>query len=195
MCSASHDQEPGYVCPWWLIWTFDNPARRLFQNPEKLLRDFVREGDRCLDVGCGTGYFTIPMARLAGKSGSVTAVDLQARMLEGVRRRAEKAGLQSRIRLHRANASNLDVDGVFDFALAFWMVHEVPDQSAFFRQIGERLRPSGRLLVVEPSGHVDGPSFDESLTRASRAGLERVGKIDVAFSRAALLERAVGTTE
>lgn len=193
MSAESHDLEPRRVCPRWLIWTFDNPARRLFQNPEQLLRESVREGDRCLDVGCGIGYFTIPMARLAGQSGSVTAVDLQARMLEGVRRRAEKAGLQSRIRLHLANASDLDVDGAFDFALAFWMVHEVPDQAALFRQIAERLRPSGRLLVVEPRGHVNESSFDESLGRASAAGLERVGEIAVAFSRCAVLER-VGTT-
>ena len=76
------------VCPWWLIRTLDNPLRRLFQNPEEILKDFVRTGDACLDVGCGIGYFTIPMAKLAGPSGNVTAVDLQPQMLAGVERRA-----------------------------------------------------------------------------------------------------------
>ena len=78
-----------HVCPWWLIRTFDNFVRRFLQKPERILQDIVRPGDACLDVGCGIGYFTIPMAGMVGPSGSVTAVDLQPEMLAGVRRRAK----------------------------------------------------------------------------------------------------------
>jgi ubiquinone/menaquinone biosynthesis C-methylase UbiE len=124
MRRASRDTR---VCPWWLIHTFDNPLRRLVQDPERILRGGVRPGDRCLDLGCGLGYFTVPMARIVGPAGTVTAADLQPEMLAGVRRRAEKAGLASRVRLHRVDASGVHFDGVFDFVLAFWMVHEVPD--------------------------------------------------------------------
>ena len=164
------------------------------QNPEKILREFVRPGDACLDIGCGIGYFTIPLARLAGPSGRVTAVDLQAEMLAGVAKRAERAGLSERIRLHQADASGLQLEGSFDFVLAFWMVHEVPDQAALFRQIREVLNPGGRILLVEPIGHVRRADFERTLVTASDAGLAVSQTPRVRLSRAALLTVAVGAT-
>jgi ubiquinone/menaquinone biosynthesis C-methylase UbiE len=174
-------------CPWWFVRSFDNPLRRLVQDPEKILRGFVRPGDACLDIGCGIGYFTIPMAGLAGPSGSVTAVDLQPEMLAGVAKRAKRAGLSDRIRLHQADASGLRLDGSFDFVLAFWMVHEVPDQAALFRQIRDLLNPSGRLLLVEPIGHVRQAAFERTLETASGVGMAVSQTVGVRLSRAAVL--------
>ncbi len=85
------------VCPWWLCATFDNPLRRLIHNPERILCELVRSGDTALDLGCGMGVFSIPLARLVGPSGKVICVDLQEQMLAGVRRRAERAGVAQRI--------------------------------------------------------------------------------------------------
>jgi ubiquinone/menaquinone biosynthesis C-methylase UbiE len=175
------------VCPWWLIRTFDNPLRRLLQRPEKILQDVVRPGDACLDLGCGIGYFTIPMARLVGPSGSVTAADVQPEMLAGVRRRAERSGLSSRIRLQRVDASGLQLDGPFDFALAFWMLHEVPDQGSVLRQVRVALKPGGRLMLVEPWGHVGQAAFDQSVRLAEGAGFAKVGDPRVFYSRAVLM--------
>lgn len=177
------------VCPWWFISVFDNPIRRCFHNPEWVLKGLVCPGDRALDLGCGRGYFTIPMARLAGATGSVTAVDIQARMLAGVQRRAERAGMLPRIQLHQADRSGLGVTGPFDVALAFWVVHEVADQAALFQQMGEALRPGGRLLMVEPKVHVTGTAFARSLAVARAAGWERMGGLQVSLSRAVLLRR------
>ena len=176
-----------HVCPWWLIHIFDNPLRRLVQNPERILRDIVRPGDACLDLGCGIGYLTIPMAGIVGPSGTVTAADLQPEMLAGVRRRAEKSGLLSRIRLHQVDASGLHFEAVFDFALAFWMVHEVPDQESLLQQIGRALKPGGRFLLSEPKGHVRQAAFDRTVGLAEKAGLTKVNPLDIFFSRAVLM--------
>ena len=89
------------TCPWWFLFTFDNPLRKLYQNPERILAPYINEGDLVADLGCGMGYFSLPLARLVGDDGKVTAVDLQPQMLDGVKRRADRAGLQNRIYLHQ----------------------------------------------------------------------------------------------
>jgi ubiquinone/menaquinone biosynthesis C-methylase UbiE len=159
-----------------------------------------------VDIGCGIGYFTISMARLVGPAGSVTAVDLQPEMLAGVERRAEKVGVRERIRLHQADASSLSLGdlrprsvqpgdlqpadlrsgGGFDFALTFWMVHEVPDQPGLFRQIREVLRPGGHLLLVEPMVHVPRRAYITTVATAEQAGFVRERAVRVAFSRGGL---------
>jgi ubiquinone/menaquinone biosynthesis C-methylase UbiE len=176
-----------HVCPWWLIRTFDNPVRRLFQNPERILQGIVCPGDACLDIGCGIGYFTIPMARLVGSSGSVTAVDVQPQMLAGVKRRAQKSGLFDRIRLHQADASGLHLEGAFNFALVFWMAHEVPDQPSLFQQIYIALKSGGQMMLVEPKGHVKQAAFERTVGIAEQAGLVTASSLSVPFSRAVLM--------
>ena len=79
-----------HVCTWWIAYTFDNPLRKLFHNPGKIFSDYVKEGMTVMDVGCGMGYFSIGMAKLVGANGKVIAVDLQQKMLDVLRRRAER---------------------------------------------------------------------------------------------------------
>lgn len=177
------------VCPWWLVHTFDNPLRRFVQKPERILDRIIRPGEHCLDLGCGFGYFTIPMARLVGPSGTVTAADLQPQMLAGVSRRAASSGLSARIRLHRVDESGIHFDGVFDSVLAFWMVHEALDEVITLRQIRDALKPGGRFLLVEPKGHVNGAAFGRTVELARGAGLIRLGAVRVALSRAVLMMR------
>jgi ubiquinone/menaquinone biosynthesis C-methylase UbiE len=175
------------VCPWWLLYAFDNRVRHLVQKPERILQGLVRAGDTCLDIGAGFGYFTIPLARLVGPSGRVTAVDLQPEMLARVRRRAEQAGLADRIRLHQADAASLRLDAPADFALAFWMVHEIPDQPRFLDQMLAALKPGGHLALVEPKGHVGQAAFDRTIGIAEAAGFSRLRELPVFFSRGVLL--------
>jgi 2-polyprenyl-3-methyl-5-hydroxy-6-metoxy-1,4-benzoquinol methylase len=148
----------------------------------------------CLDVGCGYGYFTIPMARLVGPSGAVVAADLQPEMLAGLKRRAESSGVLARVRLHQVDAAGLQFQGPFHFVLAFWMVHEVPDQAALLRQIRLSLAPAGRFLMVEPIGHVSRAAFTRTVGTAVEAGFTRVAEPAISFSRTALLTSGEGIT-
>lgn len=75
----------------------------------------------------------------------------------------------------------------FDLALAFWMVHEVPDQESLLQQIGRALKPGGRFLLAEPKVHVGQAAFDRTVGLAEKAGLTRVKPLDIFFSRAVLM--------
>jgi SAM-dependent methyltransferase len=106
----------------------------------------------------------------------VIAVDLQQQMLDVLMKRARKAGQAERIATHRAESQRigLDAPGTIDFALAFAMVHEVPDTPAFLAQVAELLKSGAKFLVAEPRGHVPQPAFDAMLASARQVGLEPV---------------------
>jgi 2-polyprenyl-3-methyl-5-hydroxy-6-metoxy-1,4-benzoquinol methylase len=177
------------VCPWWLCFTFDNFLRRLVQNPERILRPYVKPGWTVLDVGPGIGYFTIPLARLVGAAGKVIAVDLQKEMLNGIRRRALKAGVLNRIELRQTTPDTIGINEPVDFCLAFWMVHEVPDQRRFLSEISAHLKPEALFLLVEPDLHVSRINYEKTLQLAKDTGLAVIEEPHIFISNSALLRK------
>jgi ubiquinone/menaquinone biosynthesis C-methylase UbiE len=178
------------VCPWWLGPLLASPLRRLWQDPRRILAPHVRPGMTVLEPGPGMGFFTLPLARLVGPSGLVVAVDVQPRMLAGLRRRAERAGLAERIETRLAHGEDLavpDLAGKVDLAVALSVAHELPDQARFFAQVRRSLRPGGQLLLTEPRGHVPEAAFAETLRLAEAAGLVRMEPPPAGPGRTALL--------
>ena len=175
------------VCPWWLCFTFDNPLRRIFHHPEEILSPYLRPGNQAFDIGSGMGYFTIPMARLVGPLGHVTAVDLQEKMLSVVASRAMKKGVGDRVQTHRAALDSLGAHDQADFILAFWMVHEVPDQRRLLTEIRNLLKPKGRFLLVEPKVHVRRENFEKTLSYARELGFVVRENPSIRLSRSAAL--------
>jgi 2-polyprenyl-3-methyl-5-hydroxy-6-metoxy-1,4-benzoquinol methylase len=178
-----------HICPWWLAYTFDNRLRSLVHNPKKILSPYIKPGMTVMDMGCGMGFFSLGMAGLLGDDGLVISVDLQEEMLEVVKRRAEKAGVNHRIRTFVCLPESIGDHKNVDFALAFWMVHEVPKPDIFFEQLHSSLTNEGRLLVAEPRFHVSAKRFKELADGAEKAGLKLCGEPRVGFSRAALFSK------
>lgn len=194
---ASPDVDPcgsggpasGHVCPAEHAGWLTMPGRKLFNNPRRILKGLVHDGELVIDLGCGPGFFTLPLAELVGETGSVIAVDVQPEMLERLRVRAEKGGLASRIVLHLSGREGPGGLGPADFALAFWMLHEVPGKPQFLAQVHDSLREEGSFLLVEPRGHVSKAAFADTAVLVRAAGFELVGRPRVGFSRAALFRR------
>jgi len=181
-----------HVCPWWAGYLLASPIRRWMQNPEELLAPYVREGMTVLEPGPGMGFFTLPMARLVGASGRIVAVDIQTKMLDGLQRRAAKAGLAHRIEARLAQSDSLgigDLKCAMDFVLAFAMVHEMPSADAFFLQASAALKPAGLLLLAEPAGHVKPEGFQKELEAARAAGLKEMSRPAIRRSLAAVLRK------
>jgi ubiquinone/menaquinone biosynthesis C-methylase UbiE len=180
------------VCPWWLGYLLINPLRLLLQNPEKILSPFVAPGMTVLDLGPGMGFFTLPLAKLVGPNGLVLAVDLEPRMLEALKRRADKAGLADRIETRTAVGNDLgcdDFENRVDFALAFAVVHEMPNFADTAARLGRLVKTGGRLLICEPIGHVSQSDLDRSVEAARQAGFHPVANPVIRFSRNVLLEK------
>lgn len=182
-----------HVCPWWLGYFLASPVRRLLENPDKILSEYIRPGMTVLDAGCAMGFFALPAARIVGSQGRVIAVDLQQRMLDSLRRRAARAGLLERIEIRKCGESDLgigDLAGRIDFAMTIHMVHEVPDASALMSQLHQAVKTGGRLLVVEPKGHVNADAFEATEAVTQRAGFAVVGHPLCKRRWAALFEKA-----
>lgn len=180
------------VCPWWLGYFLLNPLRRAMQNPEKILSPYVKEGMSVMDIGCGMGYFTLPLADLVGDKGQVLAVDLQPQMILSLERRAAKRGLSAKIKARICTKESLNINdysGGIDFALAFAVVHEVPDNARLLSEIYYALKPENFLLLAEPSGHVSTGDWDKTTSLAQSSGFVPVDYPEIRGSRAVLLAK------
>jgi ubiquinone/menaquinone biosynthesis C-methylase UbiE len=175
------------VCPWWLCFTFDNPLRRIFHDPYAMLRPYVHPGDSVIDIGCGMGYFTIPLAKLTGPKGHVTAIDIQEKMLAALRRRTARNGVSETVTTHLGSSGSIGFHEKADFVLLFWMFHEVPDQRALLIEIRDLLKPDGRVLFVEPIIHVPKKSFLQTIRIAMELGFILKESPQIRFSHSALL--------
>ncbi|MBN1127631.1 MAG: class I SAM-dependent methyltransferase [Chitinispirillaceae bacterium] len=181
-----------HVCPWWIGYFLVNPLRRFRQDPVKLLSPYVRPGMRVLEIGPGMGYFTLALARMAGPQGAVVAVDIQEKMLAALRKRLGRAGLSAAVDTRCVPSNTLGVNeyaGRFDFALAFAVVHELPDQAAFFRELHAALKPGATVLMADPRGHFSREEYDRALALAVDAGLMMTEKPEIWGSRTAVLKK------
>lgn len=180
------------VCPWWLGYLLASPLRRLLYKPAKILAPYVRPGMTVLEPGPGMGFFTLELARLVGASGRVVAVDVQPRMIAGLKRRAAKAGVLERVDARLAPLDSMgvqDLPGAVDFTLAFAVVHEMPAPVPFFSEVAKASKPGASVLFVEPAGHVTPQEWEAELQAASQAGFVLEERPSVPRSLAALLRK------
>jgi ubiquinone/menaquinone biosynthesis C-methylase UbiE len=180
------------VCPCLVGYLLMNPLRRLIHHPEKFLTSLVTRGMTVLDIGPGMGFFTLPLAKMVGPNGKVIGVDRQEDMLYSLQKRAQAARLEDRIVTRLCEPSSLGLDdweGQVDFALAFAVVHEVPDVPNFFAEVSKVLKPEANCLVAEPKFHVSVQDFEETLAVAGQKELTLVAKPKIIWCHTALLRK------
>jgi ubiquinone/menaquinone biosynthesis C-methylase UbiE len=123
----------------------DNFVRRWFSPPKKKVSEFLSAGSVVADVGCGPGYFTIPMAELVGSTGKVYAADSDPTSIKALRAKSEARRLENIIEAHTTSAANLgaipdlSVDFVFANAVLCCMV----DHSGAVAEVKRILKPQG----------------------------------------------------
>ena len=128
----------------------DRTAREHEEEPERALDLIgIRPGMVVADVGAGTGYMTVRIARRVGQAGKVYANDLQPAMLQIIR---DKAASQQLFNVEIAQGSQDDVhlpEHVIDLALLVDVYHEFSRPQAMLRSIRRSLKPNGQLILVE----------------------------------------------
>ena len=129
-------------------------------------------GERVLEVGPGTGYYALPMARWLGPSGRLDVLDIQQEMLDHTLRRAAAEGI-SNISVVCADARVMPYpDESFDAAYLVTVLGEIPDQDAALRELHRVVKPNGRIVVGELFGDPHMVTFRSLRDRAAAAGLE-----------------------
>ena len=181
-----------HTCPWWFAYAFDNPLRRWAHDPEAILGPFVEPRDTAVDIGCGLGYFSLALAELVGPEGQVVALDIQREMLRRASGRAERRGLADRIDFRLCVPDRLGFAGSADFVLAFWVVHEVADPEGLLAEVSSFLEPDGRLLIVEPRGHVPAARFSATVELARDVGFDVTEGPGVRLSRSVVCSMRSG---
>jgi ubiquinone/menaquinone biosynthesis C-methylase UbiE len=179
-----------HVCSVESARSFDNPIRRLFHKPEVMFAEWIRPGMTIMDLGSGLGYFSLGIARMLEGQGTVFAVDIQREMLNGLMQRATRYGLDQMIRPVLCQADDIIIHEGIDFALAFWMFHEMPDHQRSLGQVYATLNTGGRFLIVEPWFHVRETEFRRliEIIRKTDFVIEAYPRISI--SRAVLLRKS-----
>jgi len=120
----------------------------------------LRSGERALDLGCGTGDLAIAIARNSPPDAQIVGVDFSAGMLAVGREKLRRLGLSKRIELRQGDGQHLDFnDGAFDAVCSAWVVRNLGDIPAGFREMRRVTRPGGRVVCLEMS-HPYNPIFN-----------------------------------
>lgn len=130
----------------------DSRIRRAFQNPYAILQHLdLKSGETFLDVGCGTGFLTIPAARLVGEEGRVYAVDNNPRYLQKLAEKLRKHGLNN-VTIFNTEAEKMEniEENSIDKAVMLLSLHHFQDKEEALRRTYEKLVGGGLLMIVEP---------------------------------------------
>jgi ubiquinone/menaquinone biosynthesis C-methylase UbiE len=128
----------------------ERPEREAEEEPSRAIEALdLRTGMTVADIGAGSGYYTVRMARKVGAEGRVYATDIQVGMLSIIQRRAKQEMLQNIVPVLGAIDDPKLPSGSLDLALMVDVYHELSSPQAFVRRLREALKPEGRLVLIE----------------------------------------------
>jgi SAM-dependent methyltransferase len=134
--------------PW-----LEREERDVEEEPDRALRILkIAKGAVVADIGAGSGYMSIRMAKIVGPQGKVYANDIQLGMLDLVRKNMEKAKLTNVVPVLGTVEDPRLPAGVLDLALMVDVYHEFSRPQQMLQKIRESLKPDGRLVLLEYRG-------------------------------------------
>ena len=153
----------------------EGPDRAVWQKPDQIMDALgIADGAKVADIGAGAGWFTMRLARRVGPNGVVYSTDVQREMLDVIRRRVAREGLQN-VRLLQGGDSSLGLPsaGELDAVLAVDVYPEVKDRVTFLRNLAAALKADGRIGIVnyKLGGGGPGPAPSEGV-RVAQATVE-----------------------
>lgn len=159
---------------------FDARDRDTWQKPQQVLDAMqLREDSVVADVGAGTGYFSVLLARRVPR-GRVFAVDIEPDMVRYLGDRAEREGLPN-LSAVQGEAGDPKLPEAVDAVLVVDTLHHIEDRGAYFVKLADKLRPGGRVFIVDfsPEATMGPPpkhrlSVDDVARAAGQAGLTLV---------------------
>lgn len=161
------------------------PDREAWQKPDQVMDALhVAEGTTVADLGAGGGWFTMRLARRVGPNGRVYAVDVQRLMIEAIRRRIEREGLQQIVVpvLGSYDDPKLPADARTDAVLIVDAFHEMQDPVVLLKNVARTLKPQGRIGIIDYREGDGGPGPDAAervppgvvISEAAAAGLKLI---------------------
>ena len=180
-----------HIARWYHLILYPDWLRKFIQPPGKVLPEFVAEGMKVADIGCGLGLYAIELAKRVGDGGKVYAVDLQPQMLRFTERKAKRARLLDRIELIQCTENDLRLPPALDFIMTMNVTHEVTDRAGFFTQLRDATAENAKYLLVEPIFHVKQKTFDSICDECQSAGFKKQQEIKVPHSRAVVFAKAL----
>lgn len=128
----------------------NSPERIKHELPDTILKAAgIREGMVVADVGCGIGFYTIPVSKLTGEYGLVYAVDISKDMLDMLKKEIKKHDIRNiKPVLSKEESIPLD-DGIADIVINVNMLHEAYDKGTFIKELKRLMNPDGRLVLID----------------------------------------------
>lgn len=128
--------------------SFDDPARDAWQMPDRVIRTLnLKLGQIVADIGAGTGYFSVRLAKSAAAP-KVYAADIEPAMVRYLRERAAKEGLENVIAVQAA-ADQPNLPEPVDLVLIVDTYHHIGERETYFRKLAESIKPGGRVAIID----------------------------------------------
>jgi ubiquinone/menaquinone biosynthesis C-methylase UbiE len=136
-------------CTWAKRVAYEGFGRDRWQRPEEVVAALgIAPGERVADLGAGGGYFTFRLADAVGPGGRVYAVDVDPGMVDYLRKRAAREDRPEVVAV-RADPDDTRLPEPVDLVFTCNTYHHLEDREAYFRRLRERIRPGGRLAVID----------------------------------------------
>ncbi len=155
----------------------DSEERHKLLPPDKILREIgIKPGMNIADIGCGTGFFTVPAAEILGDDGQVYAFDVEKQMLTFLRMKIEKPNIVPII----VQEDKLPLkDKLLDFAFLAFVLHETPVPNIYLKEVKRILKHKGGLAIIDwiKQDEDHGPPRDERIDQKDL--IDKLKSLDV----------------